>query len=483
MKPTLLFSLCVAVCAAHKPCIGQNHPTQNGPVPEPALILSQYISRASVTGNEKEAGEFFAGVCRSKGLHVQVFSDGIASYNFAASLYPLSLQKPNIVFLNHIDVVPAGDTTAWRYPPFSGTIAEDMVWGRGAIDLKGLAVMQLMALSAFADQAGRYDLPYNVTILCVSQEEATAELGTQQVLEEHFADLNAEVVFGEGGAGLTGLISTRPQQQVFCVSTSEKQALWLRLSLVMPKSGHGSVPPATYANKAMVAALSRLMEKKQPIQLIDANTSMFELLGELEKGYKGVVMKNIRFFKPVMAGVLRSDPKIMSVVSNTIALTSISNPEGSPNQIAQEVTATLDCRLLPGTDYEKFIAKIQRSLRTKDITISVELSTVNANGSETGNEFYQNFAGALRSVYPGAQVVPYMFPAYTDNNYFRNFGIPVYGIKPVMLTDELLASIHNVDERLPISSLLDGTEVYIDFLNRILNQQPIASLEKSRGRK
>jgi carboxypeptidase PM20D1 len=286
-------------------------------------------------------------------------------------------------------------------------------------------------------------------------------------------------VFGEGGAGITGLITTRPEQTVFCISTSEKQALWLRLKLVVTSSGHGSVPPATYANKEMVAALARLMDKKQAIQLTEANTSMFDFLGRIEKGGKGFVMKNIRLFKPVVGGVLRNDPKILSLVSNTISLTNISNPQGSTNQIAQEVTATLDCRLLPGTDYHKFIAGIQKSLRNAGITISVDLNTVNASGSEIANEFYQNFTGALRFVYAGAEVVPYLFPAYTDNNYFRNLGIPVYGIKPVRLPHELLTSIHNIDERLPISSLLDGTDVYVNFLNRMLYQQSTASIKKS----
>ena len=483
MKPKIVYFLLATVVAMNDYCHGQETAAPAGSVPEAALLLSQYIRRASITGNEKQAGEFFAAACRSKGLHVQVFSDEPGSYNFAASLYPLSLQKPNIVFLNHIDVVPPGDTTAWRYPPFSGTIAEDMVWGRGAIDLKGLAVMQLMALSTFNDQAERYDLPYNVTILSVSQEEETSDLGAQRVLRDHFVDINAVVVFGEGGAGIPGLITTRPEQTVFCISTSEKQALWLRLTLSMPTSGHGSVPPSTYANKAMVKALGRLMAKKQRIQLTEANIAMFDFLGRIEKGSKGFVMRNIRLFKPVIGRVLRKDPTILSLVSNTISLTKIANPEGSTNQIAQEVTATLDCRLLPGTDDQKFIAEIQRSLRTEGITVSVDLSTVNASGSKISNGFYQDFSHALRLVYPGAEVVPYLFPAYTDNNYFRNLGIPVYGIKPVRLPRELLSTIHNTDERLPISALLDGTDVYIDFLNRVLYQQSIASINKANSLK
>ncbi|MDD3568280.1 MAG: M20/M25/M40 family metallo-hydrolase [Bacteroidales bacterium] len=60
-------------------------------------------------------------------------------------MYPLSFNKPNIIFLNHIDVVLADNCELFTYPPFSGTIADGQVWGRGAIDSKGMAVMQLLA--------------------------------------------------------------------------------------------------------------------------------------------------------------------------------------------------------------------------------------------------------------------------------------------------------------------------------------------------
>src|SRR6267142_4620239 len=191
-------------------------------LPESALLLSKYIQHESVTGNEKPAGEFLASVCREKGLYVDIFSDEKDSYNFAASLYPLSSGKPNIVFLNHIDVVPPGDTAAWTYPPFSGTIAYGMVWGRGAIDLKGLAIMQVLAISSMKDLSNLYEFPYNGTVLCVSQEEDVSTKGAQRVVNEQLEKLHAAVVFGEGGAGVDGLLDSHPEQTVFCISTCEK---------------------------------------------------------------------------------------------------------------------------------------------------------------------------------------------------------------------------------------------------------------------
>jgi carboxypeptidase PM20D1 len=446
-------------------------------IPEPAFVLSNYIQRESVTGNEKNAGEFFAGVCKQKGLHVQIFSSDSDSYNFSASLYPLEDGKPNIIFLNHIDVVPAGDTSAWTYPPYSGTIANDMVWGRGAIDLKGLAVMQLFALAELVDRAAREDFPYNVTMICASQEEKSGSLGVQRILDEQATKLNPVVVFGEGGAGVSGLIESNVDQQIFCISISEKQALWLKLVVKIPSSGHGSVPPSEYANKEMVKALTKITGKKARIEISDANVDMFRSLGKIEKGPRGFVLRNVRLFRPLLCPVFRKDPKVLAVVSNTMTLTNVNNPPGAVNQIAQEITATLDCRLLPGTDKDEFINEIKKHFRK--VKVHVELETVNAKPSPIQNPFYQKFKGSIYHVYPGARVIPYIFPAYTDNNYFRNLGVPVYGIKPVHLSDDLLRSIHNVDERLPIKSLQSGIEVYSIFLEKIMTTaSPITSIKR-----
>ena len=168
---------------------------------EAAQLLSTYVQQSSVTGNEKPAGEFLANVCREKGLHVRVFTDKNDSYNFAASLYPLESGKPNIIMLNHIDVVPPGDTASWDHPPFSGSIVNDTIWGRGTIDMKGIAIMQLLSTSSFIDRAKEEDLPMNVTLLSVSGEEEFGETGSMIISNEFLDVLNPIVVLGEGGVG------------------------------------------------------------------------------------------------------------------------------------------------------------------------------------------------------------------------------------------------------------------------------------------
>ena len=72
-------------------------------------VLQEYVRIPSVSGQEQEAGNFLKAVCRNNGLFISDFGTEDGQYNFAASVFPLSSGKPNIVFLNHIDVVPESD--------------------------------------------------------------------------------------------------------------------------------------------------------------------------------------------------------------------------------------------------------------------------------------------------------------------------------------------------------------------------------------
>jgi len=436
---------------------------------EAALLLSEYISHASVSGTEKYAGEFLAGVCRERGLHLRIFTDTVDSYNFAASLYPLDSGKPNIIFLNHIDVVTPGEEDGWKYPAFSGTIAEDTLWGRGAIDMKQAVIMQLMALSPLVERAAGEDLPMNVTLLCVSGEETYGLNGSKIISDSYLPELYPAVVIGEGGIGTREVLTSDPEKPVFFVSLSEKRALWLRLHLEHKSSGHGSVPPPDYASKIMIGSLNTLTGIRPAISFDDMAKLMFRTFGKLEGGLTGFLISYPVLFKPLVAGGLRKNPLMLATVTNTVTITHMSTPECGINQIPQEITAFLDCRLLPETSTPQFISFLREKLDNSQIELSVIEET---QGSEptVPDSFYDFLTEAIEDVYPGAGVIPALFPATSDNNYFRNAGIPVYGVIPVLISQQLMYTIHNYNERIPVEALHYGTEVYRRFLEKLLLQ-------------
>ena len=161
-------------------------------------ILSQYIQQKSISGNEKSAGEWLKKLCEENDLYITQMGNSNGNYNFSASIRPLSDHLPNIIFLNHIDVVPVGDSSKWIYPPFSGMIMDGRVWGRGAFDNKGAAVVQLASVIQSGIHFSGKNLPFNVTFLAVSCEETQCQGGVSYVIENHFDELNPTVVIGEG---------------------------------------------------------------------------------------------------------------------------------------------------------------------------------------------------------------------------------------------------------------------------------------------
>ena len=447
-----------------------NKPVQDTTVNEAALILSEYVSYPSVSGTEKPAGEYLMDQCRKRGLFIRVFSDTIDSYNFSASLYPLELNKPNIIFLSHIDVVPAGEEEAWKHPPFSGEIFRDTLWGRGTLDMKNAAVMELLAVSSFTDTAAAVDLPFNVSLLCVSGEETFGFNGSRIIVRDHLAELNPVLVIGEGGAGVTGIVSKSPDRPVFLISVNDKRAVWLSLSLHHETSGHGAVPPDLYANKLMISALENIVSIRPRVKFNDETLEMFNALGRLEGGIKRCVLGSPRLFKPVIAASLRKDPLMLSAVTNTVTVTRFISPGTEINQIPQDVSALLDCRLLPETGTDEFLDYLRKKMRNDSIDIEIVEETRNAPTTDTG-DYFRMLGDAIAETYEDAAVVPILFPATTDNNFFRAEGIPVLGTIPVCLTQDLLETIHNYNERIPVEALVRGTETYRRFIRKLLTME------------
>lgn len=438
---------------------------------EAARLLSEYIQVSSVTGTEREAGEYISDKCREKGLHVEIFTDSIDCYNFAASLYPLELQKPNAVFLSHIDVVSGGTDSLWTYPPFSGAVVSDTVWGRGTIDMKGAAIMYLMATSSFVGRASMEDLPFNVTLLFVSGEETYGERGAEIICDYFMPSLNAVVMLGEGGIGTAELLSDEPDKPVFFISLSERRALWLELEVNYQASGHGAVPPSDYATRMMIHGLYDLTRREPEITFNNDNKGMLRAYGELEKGLKGFILRHPVFFRPLVASGLRKNPLMASAFTNTSTLTHLASEETAINQIPHRVKACLDCRLLPETETGRFLDNLAATLGHDEVSVRIVSETRNAPPT-VPDHFYDIFTESLEEVYPGCGIVPFLFPATTDNNYFRNQGVPVYGIIPAVLDQRLMETIHTHNERLPVEALLKGTEVYRGFIDRLFMKSP-----------
>lgn len=334
--------------------------------------------------------------------------------------------------------------------------------------------MHLLGLIRFRESLGNQEVPFNVTLLAVCGEETGGFRGAK-VLSECFMNIiRPWVVYGEGGSGLTRVIPSKPNQPVFGISVAEKVNLWLHLDLKFNSFGHGAAPPNSYVNKDMLKALTKLGQVEGRVQFTTTTKRMFRQLGNLEGGFSGWVIKHLHWpiFRPIVKKMMEKEPVFAAMVQNTAVLTNIFNPPGPPNQISTRATVYMDCRLLPQTKIKKFIRDIKYGLLEPRFKVSIINQCPEADESSSDIPEYKAFAYAIEQTFPGAISMPILFPASSDNNYFRQFGIPTYGITPVLLSRQGIESIHGINESLKISDLWTGARVFSNLLTQLRTCNP-----------
>jgi acetylornithine deacetylase/succinyl-diaminopimelate desuccinylase-like protein len=425
-------------------------------------ILQKYIQFPSVSGNEYEAGEFIKSVCKENGLIISDFGHENGSYNFAASIYPLSSGKPNIVFLNHIDVIPENSDS--KYGAYSGKIESGNIYGRGAIDNKGVALMQLYSILQFLNKNKLDNQQFNITFLAVSCEEIQCATGIDYVIDNFIDTLNPVVVIGEGPTELTTLIGGKFEQPIFGISVAHKRPFWLELELISNTNGHGSITPLEYANKEMVASLNKLTKKKTKAVFNDLNISLLKDLSEEKKGFEKLVLKHPKLFRPILVPKLRKQPELFALFTNTITLTNIYTNSQSINKISSKTGASLDCRLLPETNENDFLNEIKKRLNNENIKISIVEQSPRSKPSSINNMYYTNIKRAITEKYPNSKTIPILMPNVSDLGAFRAKNIPAYATIPVFLKKEQAEAVHKNNEYISITSLYDGAQVYYNFL-------------------
>lgn len=425
-------------------------------------LLQKYIQIPSISGNEKYAGEFIKKTCKENGLIISDFGSENGSYNFAASIYPLSKNKPNIIFLNHIDVIPENNES--ENGAYSGKIIADKIFGRGAIDNKGAALMQLYGIIQFINNENIESSKYNVTFLSVSCEETQCSGGVAYVIHNYLDQLNPVVVIGEGPSELTTLLRGDNKYPLFGISIAHKRAFWLDLKLDLKTSAHGSITPLQYANKEMVASLYKLTKKKNKAIFNELNTNFLKALAEQKNGLTKLMLKHPRFFKMFLVPRIRKQPELFAIFSNTITLTNIHTNNISYNKVPSSIRAYLDCRLLPNTNEIDFLKDIKKRLKNDSIKIRITENMPQSEPSSINNLFYINLDKSIRTKYPGSKTLPVLMPNINDLGAFRVKNIPAYATIPVYFTKEQVESIHGINENISIQSLYDGADVYYNFL-------------------
>jgi acetylornithine deacetylase/succinyl-diaminopimelate desuccinylase-like protein len=429
---------------------------------EAVSVLSRYIQidTTNPPGNEIRAAEFFATIFAREGIESTIIESASGRGNIYARLKGNGTKKA-ILLLNHMDVVPA-EEKLWKEPPFAGVVKDGYVWGRGALDMKGPAVVELMTLLAL--KRLKVPLTGDVIFLGTADEEAGGALGAGFLLEKHselFKDVG--LVLNEGGGirlGKDGKV------REYSVSVAEKTPLWLKLTAT-GTPGHGATPGSNLAVNKLINGLSRLTQYQSPIKVVPEVQKFYADTAHLESPPRQKQYRDLRtaLQDPAFVAEFTREPRNNASVRNTLSITGIRG-SAKVNVIPALATAEIDVRLLPGEDPNVFLAELKKIIADDSIKIEVLLSFPPATSPP--------HAGAIKvitdlanSVDGGAPVVSPLVRGFTDCHFFREKNIPCFGFMPLRQPAGSEGLVHGIDERIAIENLGAAMRAMYEIVRRL----------------
>ncbi|MCB1086724.1 MAG: M20/M25/M40 family metallo-hydrolase, partial [Verrucomicrobiae bacterium] len=328
------------------------------------------IDTTNPPGNERPAAELIARWLRDEGLTPELASVSPDRPNLVCRLSadPAHATGRPLVLSSHLDVVPA-DPTRWTHPPFSGIEADGCLWGRGAIDMKGFAVMALTAIRLLKRRG--IPLHRDLIFAAVADEEAGTELGSEWLVNER-PDLlggSPEYVINEVG----GFTVHQGGKRFYPVQVAEKGIAWLRMT-VRGTAGHSSLPAPDNALETLAKAIVKISQTTLPWHVTaparDFLTGMARGSGPAAQWLLPALLNPIT--GPLLLPAAIRDPQrrrsVEAILRNTANPTLISDGGTKINVIPGAASVEIDGRLVPGQTAEDLIRELRRVLRDLDGT-------------------------------------------------------------------------------------------------------------------
>ena len=350
----------------------------------------------------------------------------------------------------HLDVVPAR-AADWQVDPFAGEERDGCLWGRGAVDMKGMDAMMLAVLRDMT-RAGRKP-PRDIVFAFLADEEAGGVKGGHHLVA-HRPELFDGVT--EAISEVGGFSIDVEGQRCYLVQTAEKGIQWLRL-VAHGRAGHGSQVATDNAVTHLCEAVARIGSHEWPIEVTPTVRQFLDGIGEIT----GTELDPNDFEQ--LEAVLGTTARWVGATLRNTTNPTVLEAGYKHNVVPGTATALIDTRFLPGRE-EELLAGV-RELAGDRVEVEVVHRDV-ALQTDLEGSLPDAMVAALLAEDPGAKVLPYCLSGGTDNKSFSLLGIRGFGFAPLRLPADLDFSgmFHGIDERVPTDALQFGTRV----LDRLL---------------
>jgi acetylornithine deacetylase/succinyl-diaminopimelate desuccinylase-like protein len=400
---------------------------------------------------ERKAAEHVASLLTDIGLDPHVYESEPGRTSVIARVEGQDRSRDALLIHGHLDVVPA-QAEDWSYPPFAGEIADGMLWGRGAIDMKDMVAMTLAVAGGW--QATNTKPPRDVVLAFVADEEAGGTKGAGWLVNNHADEFEGVTeAIGEVG-GFSYTVSN--DLRLYLIETAEKGMAWLKLT-AHNRAGHGSMVHEDNAVTQLCEAVARIGRYEHPLHITPTVRAFLDALSdgmgiELDPDDPEIVLAKLGGIARMIGATLRNttNPTMLDAGYKV-------------NVIPGSASAQIDARFLPG--YEDELMETIRNLAGDGVTIERTHGDI-ALETDFDGALIDAMGAALRAEDPSARAVPYMLSGGTDAKSFSKLGIRCFGFAPLQLPPDLnfSALFHGVDERVPVDGLKFGARTLARFL-------------------
>jgi len=415
------------------------------------LIRFPSVNFGDGKGDEKGVANYVVKLLNEVGIETKIYESAPNRCSVIARIKGRDSTRPGLVVHGHLDVVPA-IAEDWSVDPFGGIIRDEMIWGRGAVDMKDMDAMMLANVRDWARRG--YVPPRDIVLAFFADEEAGGIYGSRWMVKEHpevFAGCT-EAISEVGGFDLTLANGKR----LYMIETAEKGIHWMKLT-AHGRAGHGSVINDENAITKLTGAINKIGTHVWPQRMTrtmeDLLSRVAGALGKtFDKKSPESLIKELGTFARMMAASLQNTANPTMLEAGYKA-----------NVIPGSASAVVDGRFIPG--FEDELNSTIAAIIGPDITIET-ITRDKALEVDFSGDLVDAMCNALIKADPEAIPVPYMMSGGTDNKALFELGILGYGFSPLKLGPDLdfAALFHGVDERVPVSALIFGVNVLADFL-------------------
>lgn len=368
--------------------------------------------------------------------------------------------KKPILLLAHQDVVPAAGE-GWKYPPFSGTIADGYIWGRGTLDDKCTLLSMLESMEYLIKDG--FQPSRTIMLASGFDEEVTGMEGAGKIAQ-YLKDQGQqfEYITDEGDLVLTGVVPG-VKVPVALIGTAQKGYLNLELA-AEGEGGHSSMPPRQTTPGIIAAAIDKLEKNPFPGKLSGPSGDMFEYLGpEMSPLYK-TLFANKWLLGPVLEDQLSSSPTTDATLRTTTAPTMLQGSDRE-NVLPARATAAVNFRILPGDSIESVTKRVNTIINDPRVKVTVlpgAMEPSPVTGTDTWA--FKTFSQTVHQVFPEAVMAPALVVTSSDSVYYTGFSPNVLLFLPQRLSSDELSMLHGTNEKISLSNYGEMISFYIQLI-------------------